>query len=135
MAPGSFAGFAIGMAACGIFTIVAMKVSKKDGEKLKEILERLSEQEKNEIKNQTYTETDGKDMYITNAYVVSTVDEGDKVKAVIMFYSPEHQEFYTRNIKLSKSDATSKGITAGAFVPAKMKYDKEMHYYDFKKLL
>ena len=61
--------------------------------------------------------------------------DGAKVTAIALFYAPEHGEFYDRKIKLSKADAQAKGVQAGAFVPALMKYDKEMHYFVYKKLV
>lgn len=48
---------------------------------------------------------------------------------------PEHREYYTRNVKMTKAEAESKGYTVLSFVPVLMKYDKDMHYYDFKKII
>lgn len=48
---------------------------------------------------------------------------------------PEHRAYYTRNVKMTKAEAESKGYTALSFVPVLMKYDKDMHYYDFKKII
>ncbi|MCR5805354.1 MAG: hypothetical protein K6G47_13955 [Clostridia bacterium] len=135
MGPGSWAGLAIGVVVCAIFAVVIIKLSKKTKAKTDEILAQIPEEKKNELRNQTYTEADGKNMYTSNGLVVSVDEEGDKAKVMLMFYSSEHDEFYTRNIKLTKSEVESKGISANSFVPALMKYDKDMHYYDFKKIL
>ena len=59
---------------------------------------------------QTFTEAQGKDMYTSNALVTSVTEDGDKVKATLMFYMEEHDSFYTRNVKLTQSEADSKGI-------------------------
>lgn len=135
MGPGSWAGLIIGVVVCIIFAIVIMNLSKKTKAKTDELLAQIPEEKKNELKNQTYTQADGKNMYTSNGLVVNVTEEGDKVKAILMFYSNEHGDFYTRNVKLDKSEAESKGIVANNFVPVLLKYDKEMHYYDFKKIL
>ena len=135
MGPGSWAGLAIGVVVCVIFAIVIINLSKKTKAKTDEILAQIPEEKKNELKNQTYTQADGKNIYTSNGLVVSVAEEGDKAKVMLMFYSDEHDEFYTRNVKLDKSEVESKGIAVNAFVPALMKYDKDMHYYDFKKIL
>ena len=135
MGPGSWAGLAKGAVICIIFAIIAIKISKKTKAKTDEILAQIPEEKKNELKNQTFTKADGKDMYSSNALVVSVTEEGDKAKVLLMFYASEHADFYTRNVKLAKSEVESKGIVANSFIPVLMKYDKEMHYYDFKKIL
>ena len=133
--PGSFIGLVVGVIVCAVFAFVAIKIAKKDGMKLDEILATLSDAEKNEIMNQTYTKAEGKDQFVTNAFIASITNEAEKVKLVIMFYMQEHQSYYTRNVKMTAADLAAKGYTAHTFVPALMKYDREMHYYDFKKLL
>lgn len=135
LGPGSIAGLIIGVIVCAIFAVVALKIAKKDGMKLEEILATLTEEEKNEIMNQAYTKASGKDMFTTNAFIVSITEEAEKAKVLILFYMEEHQSYYTRNVKMSSADVRAKGYTAHTFVPALMKYDREMHYYDFKKLV
>ncbi len=133
--PGSLAGLIIAVIAIAIFVVVAMKIAKKDGANLEAILANVPEETKQQIINGGFTETDKKDFYTTNAYIFHVNEEGDKVTAIALFYAPEHGEFYDRKIKMSKADAQAKGVQAGAFVPALMKYDKEMHYFDYKKLV
>lgn len=133
--PGSLAGLIIAVIAIAIFVVVAMKIAKKDGANLEAILANVPEETKQQIINGGFTETDKKDFYTTNAYIFQVNEDGDKVTAIALFYAPEHGEFYDRKIKMSKADAQAKGVQAGAFVPALMKYDKEMHYFDFKKLV
>ena len=135
MGPGSLIGIVVGVAICAVLAVVFITLGKKETAKVDAMLANLSDEQKNMIKNQSYAQADGKDMYTTNAYIVTTIDEGEKLKAVLLFYFKEHQEFYTRNAKLTKQDAAAKGIAPGAFVPALMKYDKDMHYFDFKKLV
>ena len=105
------------------------------GSDLDAILASVSEETKQQIINAGFAETDKKDFYTTRAYIFQVNEDGDKVTAIALFYAPEHGEFYDRKIKLSKADAQAKGVQAGAFVPALMKYDKEMHYFDYKKLV
>ena len=105
MGPGSWAGLAIGVVVCVIFAIVIINLSKKTKAKTDEILAQIPEEKKNELKNQTYTQADGKNMYTSNGLVVSVTEEGDKAKVLLMFYATEHADFYTRNVKLDKSEA------------------------------
>ncbi len=133
--PGSLAGLIIAVIAIAVFVVVAMKIAKKDGANLEAILANVPEETKQRIINAGFTETDKKDFYTTSAYIFQVNEDGDKVTAIALFYAPEHGEFYDRKIKMSKADAQAKGVQAGAFVPALMKYDKEMHYFDYKKLV
>ena len=128
--PGSLAGLIVAVIAIAIFVVVAMKIAKRDGANLEAILSNVPEETKQQIINAGFTETDKKDFYTTNAYIFQVNEDGDKVTAIALFYAPEHGEFYDRKIKMSKADAQAKGVQAGAFVPALMKYDKEMHYFD-----
>ncbi|MCR5059975.1 MAG: hypothetical protein K6A80_02970 [Saccharofermentans sp.] len=132
--PGAIAGLIIGVVVCGIIAFVAIKLSKKENASIDAILATLPEELKDTLRNQTFTETQGKDMFTSNALVTSVTEDGDKVKATLMFYMEEHDGYYTRNVKLTESEADSKGIKANRFVPVILKYDREMHYYDFKKL-
>ena len=135
MFSGSLIGIVVGVVFCGIFAAVAMVIGKKEHAKLSDILAGVSDQDKNLIKNQVFEATDGKDMFITNAYVCSAEKVGDKIEAVLLFYAEEHQSFMNRKAKVKSGDAVAAKLVKGAFVPALMKYDREMHYHDFKKLL
>ena len=133
--PGSIAGLVIGVIVCAVFAFVALKIAKKDGARIEDLLRKLPEETKQQIMDMEYAETDKKGFYNTNAYVAQVTEDGDKVCASILFYASEHGDFYDRKVKLSKAEADAKGIKEGAFVPALMKYDKEMHFFDYKKLL
>ena len=132
--PGAIIGLIVGLVVCGIIAFVAIKVSKKENASIEAILSTLPDELKKALMEQTFTEAQGKDMYTSNALVTSVTEDGDKVKATLMFFMEEHDSFYTRNVKLTQSEADSKGIAQNKFVPVLMKYDREMHYYDFKKL-
>ncbi len=132
--PGAIIGLIIGVVICGIITFIAFKVSKKEKANIEDIMSTLPDELKNTLRNQTFTKADGRDMYSSNALVASVDEDGDKVKAVLMFYMEEHDDYYTRTVKLTKDEADSKGIAVNKFVPVLLKYDKEMHYYDYKKL-
>ncbi len=135
MGPGSLAGLVIGVVICAVLAVVFITLGKKENAKVESLLANLSEEQKNMIRNQSFSQAEGKNMYTSNAFVVNTTNEGEKVKAVLMFYTKEHQNFYIRDVKLDQNVAAAKGIVPGAFVPALMKYDKDMHYFDFKKLV
>ena len=133
--PGSFAGIIVGLVVCGIIAFVAIKISKKDGAKLDAVLAGLNQDEIEAVKSQTFAPTDKKNMFTSYGYVTSVVENGEKVNATLLFYMEEHDSFYTKVAKIDEATAVSKGIKQGAFVPVSMKYDAEMHYYDYKGLL
>ena len=135
MGPGSYAGIVVGIIICAIFAVIAIKVSKKEKVSTDAILASLSDEQKEEIKNQGYTEADGRNMYKSQGFIHSIKEDGDKSVIGLIFYMPEHGEYYTRNVKMAKAEADAKGYTAQSFVPVLMKYDKDMHYYDFKKII
>ncbi|MBO4347675.1 MAG: hypothetical protein J5840_08580 [Lachnospiraceae bacterium] len=133
--PGSFLGIIVGLVVCGIIAFVGIKISKKEGVKIDAVLAGLNDEEISAVKSQTFTPTDKKNMFNSYGYVVSVLENGEKVQATLLFYMEEHDSFYTRVAKVDEATAVSKGIKQGAFVPVSMKYDAEMHYYDYKGLL
>ena len=134
MRPGSIAGLIGGLVVCGIITVVVMVVSKKDGAKVEDILATTPPEAVNALKNQPITQAEGKNMYIKSALVASAEDMGDKLKLTLLMHDPERDQLYTKGTKIDKADAANRGIGPGVLVPCLMKYDTEMHYYDFKKL-
>lgn len=134
MRPGSIAGLIGGLVVCGIITVVVMVVSKKDKAKVDEILATVPSETVNSLKNQPITKAEGKNMFIKSAYVASADDLGENLKLTLLMHDPERDQLYTKGSKISKADAAARGIQPGVFVPCLMKYDTEMHYYDFKKL-
>lgn len=135
MRDGYLLGLIVTGAIIGGATPILLKIAKKEKANIEEILATLTDEEKNAIKNQTYTKADGKNMFTTNGFVVNVDDEGEKRTVTVMFYAEQHLDYYIRKVKLNKSEAISKGIEKGKFVPALMKYNEEFHYYDFKKLM
>nr|MCR5598175.1 hypothetical protein [Lachnospiraceae bacterium] len=56
--PGSIAGLVIGVILCGVFAFVALKIAKKDGARLEDLLKEVPEETKQQIMDMEYTETD-----------------------------------------------------------------------------
>ncbi|SCW55442.1 hypothetical protein SAMN02910456_01815 [Ruminococcaceae bacterium YRB3002] len=133
--PGVIGGLVVGVIVCGIFALICLKVSKKENASLEKVLSGVPEDLQEELKNQGFEKADGRDMFTSQALVASVDEDGDKVRATLLFWAEEHENFYTRIAKMSASEADSRGIATGKFVPVLMKYDKEMHYYDYKKLV
>lgn len=116
-----------------IIMVILFFVMKKDNGKLEDFLKEIPEEDKNRIKNLPHDKTEG-GLYLSQGYVYQAETTDGKVSAILIFYIPEHEEFFHRVVKVSAADSKAKSLVKGAYVPVLMKYDKEMHYYDYKKL-
>ena len=132
LTPGTFI---VAILVVGVFAAVVFFLAKRENANTDEVVKSISDENRNLLRNQTFEKAEGNDLYKSNALVASVNTDGEKSKAVLLFYSEAHDSYYTRTVKMSKADAESKGLKEGHFVPVLMKYDKEMHYYDYKKLL
>lgn len=125
----------VGLIVClAIVFVILFFVSKKDQNVTDGLVAALSEEQRNLIKNQTFTHVKGQ-MFNSNGMVGAVEEKDGKVIADIIFYMEEHQGFYSKKVKVSTSDERAKNLKVGNLVPVLMKHDKEMHYYDFKKML
>lgn len=133
--PGSVAGLIIGVIVCAIFAFVVTKLAKKESANLEEILKDIPSEHKEQLKNVTFEKTEGNNMYTSYALVADVKTENNKSKARLIFWAPEHAEFFDRNVKVTEEEISSKNIKKLSFIPVLMKYDPEMHFHDFKKIL
>ena len=133
--PGSVAGLIIGIIVCAIFAFVVMKLAKKESANLEEILKDIPAEYKDQLKNVTFEKAEGNNMYTSYALVSDVKTENNKSKARLIFWAPEHAEFLDRNVKVTEEEISSKNIKKLSFIPVLMKYDPEMHFHDFKKIL
>ena len=133
--PGSVAGLIIGIIVCAIFAFVVMKLAKKESANLEEILKDIPAEYKDQLKNVTFEKAEGNNMYTSYALVSDVKTENNKSKARLIFWAPEHAEFFDRNVKVTEAEISSKNIKKLSFIPVLMKYDPEMHFHDFKKIL
>ena len=133
--PGALGGLIVGVIICAILAVVGLKVSKKENADIDKIRAGLPEGLEDRLKSVAFTPAEGRNMFSSEALVTSVTEDGDKIKALLLFYAPEHDDFYTRNVKLTPDESQSRNIRVNTFVPVLMKYDSEMHYHDYKKLL
>lgn len=135
MGNGSGLGMLCGVIFCAILAVVGYFVTKKDKSRIDDYLSQMTEEEKNLVQNQTFTATDKKNMFTSNAFVVKAEEVNGKIEAVLIFYMENHQSYYDRNVKIAASDPLAANLKKGNFVPVLMKWDKDMYYYDYKKLI
>lgn len=133
--PGSVTGLIVGVIVCAIFAFVILKLSKKANAKLEEILKDIPAEYKEQLKNVSYDKAEGKNMFTSYALVADVTTENNKSRARLIFWAPEHSEFFDRNVKVTEEEISSKNISKLSFIPVLMKYDPEMHFHDFKKIL
>lgn len=133
--PGSVAGLIIGVIVCAIFAFVVTKLAKKESANLEEILNGIPAEYKDQLKNVSFDKAEGNNMYTSLALVADVKTENNKSKARLIFWAPEHAEFFDRNVKVTEEEIVSKNIRKLNFIPVLMKYDPEMHFHDFKKIL
>ena len=132
---GGFIGLIIGAVVCGIIAVICVIAGKKGSVKLEEILESMTDEEKNMVRNQTFNKADGKAMFTTNVFIAKTEDLGDKINATILYFDGFRSEYFFRNVKVKKSEPVVANLTRGNFVTSLLKYDKDMCFYDFKKFI
>ncbi len=123
------------MIPCAILFIVFYFFAKKENANLEELMTKVSEEAKYQIKKELYLPSkEGKNLYTTKGYVADITDNGSKAKAFIIFHNTPRNEFYSQTAKLSSEELKEKGIEAGKFVLCIMKLDEEYQIYGFKKL-
>ena len=132
---GGFIGLIVGVVVCGIIAAICFKVAKKSAGELKTLLESMTDEEKNLVKNQTFAKSTAKDMFTSNVFIAAVNEEKDKLIATILYFDANRGEFFYKDIKAKKKDAVAPNLVRGNFVPAMLKYDKDMCYYDFKKFI
>ena len=117
-----------------IFAIVVFILAKKEGNSLKDILAKVPEDRKNQLKQCTFVESDKRNLHFSDGLVADVIENGDKVEVILLFYVERLDDYFFRKVKLSKTECTKKNIMKLNFIKCYMKYDKEMEYYDFKSI-
>lgn len=135
MGNGTGMGLIIGVVVCAIIAIAGYFITKKDKSRIDDYLSQMTDEEKNQVQNQTFASTDKKNMFTSNAFVVKADEVEGKIEAVLIFYMENHTAYYDRKVKVAATDPLAANLKKGNFVPVLMKWDKDMYYYDFKKLI
>ena len=102
--PGTVAGLIIGVIVCAIFAFVVLKLAKKESANLEEILKSIPGEHKDQLKNVTFEKTEGNNMFTSYALVADVKTENNKSKARLIFWAPEHAEFFDRNVKVTEEE-------------------------------
>ena len=125
----------IGLVPVTILAVVVYFAAKKDSAKLEDMLAEMSEDKKQQLRDQEYVKSIlGKKMYETKGYVAQIQDLGERSKVHILFYNELRRDFYDQPTKVNNSDLEPKGISIGAFIDCNMKYDEEYQIYQFKSI-
>ena len=125
----------IGLVPVTILAVVVYFAAKKDSAKLEDMLAEMSEDKKQQLRDQEYVKSIlGKKMYETKGYVAQIQDLGERSKVHILFYNELRRDFYDQPTKVNNSDLEPKGIRTGAFIDCNMKYDEEYQIYQFKSI-
>ena len=126
--------YVVAIAVVAVFAVVVMLLAKKEGNSLQKILAKVSDENKARLKNCTFTPSDKNGLHFSEALVADVINDGKKSVVELLFYVERLDDFYFRKVTLKPAEAEKRNIRKGNFVKCYMKYDKEMAYYDFKKL-
>ena len=129
-------GIGIGVVVCAILVVVIFVVSKKGNANLEELLATIPDDLKEALKAETFQPLDGAGIKCATRGLVGAVDtNGENTKVRLIFYNEARDGFYDQTAKIRTSEFNGKGYKLHAMIPCQMKYDKEYHIHEFKKIL
>lgn len=129
-------GIGIGAVVCAILVVVVLVVSKKENANLEELLATIPEDLKEALKNENFQPLDGAGIKCaTRGLVGSVVTNGENTTVRLIFYNEARDGFYDQTTKIRTSEFNGKGYKLHDLIPCQMKYDKEYHIHEFKKIL
>lgn len=119
---------------CAVIVVLCFIFLKRDNAKLEDLLQNVSDEDKERLKNMPYTKKDGL-MYVTDGLVADIREDKGKANVYLLFYNSPRGEFYDQKAKLSSDELRSRGISKGGFIPCLMKFDGEYQIFGFKKIV
>ncbi len=120
----------------GIFAAVIFVIAKKSGTKLEELLATIPEEKQEQLKAEVYQPLDGAGIKCATRGLLAAIDtKGEKSTVRLIFYNEARDAFYDQTTKIRTSELIGKGFQLYDMVPCQMKYDKEYHIHEFKKIL
>lgn len=120
----------------GIFTIVVFVIAKKSGQKLEELLADIPEELQEQLKVENFQPMDGAGIKCATRGLVGAVDtKGETTKVRLVFYNAARDAFYDTTTKIRTSEFVGKGYKLHDMIPCEMKYDKEYHIHEFRKIM
>ena len=124
------------LAVVGVFAAVIFVIAKKGNAKLEELLATIPEEKKEELKVEPYQPLDGAGIKCATRGLIGAVDTKGETTAVrLIFYNEARDGFYDQTTKIRTSEFNGKGFKLYDMIPCQMKYDKEYHIHEFKKIL
>lgn len=129
-------GIVIGVVVCGIFAAVVFILAKKGNASLEELLATVPDELKEALKAEVFQPLDGAGIKCATRGLVGSVDtKGETTKVRLIFYNESRDGFYDQTTKIRTSEFNGKGYKLHDMIPCQMKYDKEYHIHEFKKIM
>ena len=126
----------IGVAVCAVFAVIILVIAKKDNANLEELLATIPEDKKEELKAENYQPLDGSGIKCATRGLIGAIEtKGESSKIRLIFYNEARDAFYDQSTKIRTSELNGKGFKLFDMVPCQMKYDKEYHIHEFKKIM
>ncbi|MBP5280883.1 MAG: hypothetical protein J6Z22_00100 [Lachnospiraceae bacterium] len=137
MSLGEFLGMlAIILVVLGIIVAVLFVVARKGNANLEELLATIPEELKEALKAEEYQPLDGAGIKCATRGLVGAVEtKGEDTKVRLIFYNEARDGFYDQTTKIRTSEFNGKGYKLYDMIPCQMKYDKEYHIHEFKKIM
>lgn len=126
----------VALVVVGIFAVVCLVIAKRDNTKLEDLLAGIPAEKQEELKAEVYQPMDGLGIKCATRGLVGAVEtNGDSTKVRLVFYNQARDAFYDQTTKIRTSEFNGKGYKLYDMIPCEMKYDKEYHIHEFKKIM
>ncbi|MBQ1849466.1 MAG: hypothetical protein II139_03765 [Lachnospiraceae bacterium] len=126
----------VALVVVGIFAVVFLVIAKMDNTKLEDLLASIPAEKQEQLKAEVYQPMDGLGIKCATRGLVGAVEtNGDSTKVRLVFYNQARDAFYDQTTKIRTSEFNGKGYKLYDMIPCEMKYDKEYHIHEFKKIM
>ncbi|MBQ2101639.1 MAG: hypothetical protein II477_11320 [Lachnospiraceae bacterium] len=126
----------VALVVVGIFAVVCLVIAKRDNTKLEDLLASIPAEKQEQLKAEVYQPMDGLGIKCATRGLVGAVEtNGDSTKVRLVFYNQARDAFYDQTTKIRTSEFNGKGYKLYDMIPCEMKYDKEYHIHEFKKIM
>ncbi|MBQ9490781.1 MAG: hypothetical protein IKO41_03785 [Lachnospiraceae bacterium] len=126
----------VALAVCGIFAGVCFVIAKKDKTKLEDLLATIPAEKQEALKAENYQPLDGAGIKCATRGLLAAIDtKGETSTVRLIFYNETRDAFYDQTTKIRTSELNGKGYKLFDMIPCQMKYDKEYHIHEFKKIM
>ena len=120
----------------GIFAAVIFVLAKRGNAKLEDLMATIPEEKQELLKAEKYQPLDGAGIKCATRGLIGAIEtKGESSKVRIIFYNEARDAFYDHTAKIRTSELKGKGFELYGMIPCQMKYDKEYHLHEFKKIL